>query len=338
MQLNDWIRTASLLFLVGSAPALAEESAFPCFSPDERLIHKVIPGCEGESERFGRKVKMHYNSKGLRDRDYSSHPEKGILRILAIGPAYLVGPGLDQDKTPIESVKTEFGKLWKRPFEIINGATEGYFSIQSAIHLRELLDAYHPHLVVYFPMANPGFFYDEIMHEFVEYGTDGYPSRIRFEPTLRHAFQEQMRRFRLSWEMRQGTTEERLERFLGTTAKMMALMRDEAKRKGSKFAVFWRPSLITSSEKTTPDRFFWLSRIFRMLVPTVTVSGIDARQYVMSLDPMPRLLDITLFTSPENHFPGDFLLNENGSAKFGEEVGRLLHHTVSASLDGQRQR
>lgn len=316
----------SILFIPGWA--LADEPS--CFRFDARLGHAAVPHCETRSSRFGKAVEIRYNSKGLRDREYAPHPSKGTLRILVLGGAYLTGPGLPQDKSPVEFLKAEFGRVWKKPFEIINGATEGYFSIQSAIHLRELLAAYHPHFVVYFPTANPGFFRDDMLEEFVEYGSDSYPNRIHVPTSFSESLRAEWKRVRRSWQLRGEPNDRKLKLVMAATQRMMALMREETTRRGAGFDIFWRQSVVSNGNKSARSSYPWLVGLASLLSPTITIPALDTRQYLISLDPPTRPLDTALLQNPECRFPGSYDLNEKGSELFGRIVARTLFLSLMA--------
>ena len=86
------------------------------------------------------------NSKGFRGtREFSEHPEEGVIRIGTIGDSITFGFGVADDESypaVLEQLLSEHGR-----YEVINAGVHSYDSSRGLRALRSRLLDYHPHVV-----------------------------------------------------------------------------------------------------------------------------------------------------------------------------------------------
>lgn len=114
-----------------------------CVASDRKSLHIFKPGCKEALVRAGRKYQVEYNSKGLRDKEYTQKPKNGWQRIFMGGASLFTGPGLDEKDTPPRRYEAHLRKNLNK-VEVINGGVEGYGALNSAVRMEEWLDAYSP--------------------------------------------------------------------------------------------------------------------------------------------------------------------------------------------------
>ncbi|MBI3548924.1 MAG: hypothetical protein HY078_07795 [Elusimicrobia bacterium] len=122
------------------------EIACPRYDP--ALTHRRRPNCEGWLVRGAERIRMSYNSRGLRDKEYSRDPSTGTVRILFTGGSLISASGLEETQSPPRVLERTLRTRGLRA-EVINAAVEGYSGWQNAVVLREYLDAYAPHAVIF---------------------------------------------------------------------------------------------------------------------------------------------------------------------------------------------
>lgn len=93
------------------------------------------------------------NSFGLRDRDFSFFPTKGVKRILAIGDSWTFGPGVElEDTWPKQLEKILRAKGIE--CEVINAGVNGYSTRNYSRVLHKYYNIYHPQVVVVLVYSN----------------------------------------------------------------------------------------------------------------------------------------------------------------------------------------
>lgn len=144
--------TFLLLFTSENAIAVS----FDCVRDSDRTSHEFVPNCQGmEHLPDGKQIPFRTNALGLRAKDYSAKPAKGVLRVLLLGPSGAVsftneiGVGPAMEKTLNDLAKRD--KRFRRKFqkiEVIPAAESGFTLVHTYIRMSELLAAYSPHLVM----------------------------------------------------------------------------------------------------------------------------------------------------------------------------------------------
>ena len=145
----------NMAFLIPSQaevkPGLEPKDTFSqCVTGEsEDGVYTFKAKCKEWIIRSGHRVYMEYNSLGLRDIDHTPWPQKGWKRVLVVGGSALVGPGIEESKSPVQEYSKIIKRLGKK-IEVINAGVEGYAIVHSAVKLKTLLEAYHPTHVLLF--------------------------------------------------------------------------------------------------------------------------------------------------------------------------------------------
>lgn len=133
-----------------------KQNKIDCVRSDETTGHRFTANCEGwDYVSFGQPVQFRTNSQGLRDPEYPAKPSPGRLRVLFLGPSVTLNISGDQGIVPgvrraLERAARDRRFPGYRTVEVISAGQAGYDTVQSALHLPELLAAYSPHWVVFF--------------------------------------------------------------------------------------------------------------------------------------------------------------------------------------------
>lgn len=145
---------AILLMLLQTDASFA--ISFDCVQDSERTSHEFMPNCQGtEHLPDGRMIPFRTNALGLRAKDYSARPAKGVLRILFLGPSSAVSftsdiglvPSMERSLNELAKKDKRFLRKYKR-IEVISAAEAGFTLVHSYIRMSQLLAAYNPHLVM----------------------------------------------------------------------------------------------------------------------------------------------------------------------------------------------
>jgi hypothetical protein len=219
--------------------------------------HGFEPGCEGKGRTGAYSAMMRFNSLGLRGPDFPRQPAKGTVRVLLLGSSNVLGLGIAEENTLGNRLEDELRRRLKRKVEVINGATNGYHTWQSAIHLHELVDYYRPHLVLFNVMSPTCFIFDSAWASRVVFNAAGDPVRIdrsllgegRTPPWLNafyfrdaatfyflHTVHDQLRRLRAAWSAKLAG--ETLHRLVAATRRGVAYMQERSEKSGAVFAAF----------------------------------------------------------------------------------------------------
>jgi len=96
------------------------------------------------------------NSQGLRDREFTSFPDKGTKRVLAIGDSWTFGNGVKLSQTWPKQLKKIFKKKGIKS-EVINTGVNGYSTRIYYRILKKFYHLYHPDIVIVLVFSNdPG--------------------------------------------------------------------------------------------------------------------------------------------------------------------------------------
>lgn len=120
--------------------------------PDENLGYRMVPGYEMTytTPEFKEYVKL--NSRGLRDREYSTENDPNTYRILALGDSFAFGVGVNAEETYPKVLETLLNQHPiggnSKKYEVINAGVEGYGTEQEYVYLKELIDRYRPKLII----------------------------------------------------------------------------------------------------------------------------------------------------------------------------------------------
>lgn len=140
---------ALLTYLFLSACARPEDPGqfrppqIECMQPDPLLHFLPKPFCSGTAVNVdGSKLNYRLNSMGLWDKEYASAPAENRARLLLLGGSWLVPHRAGPDARAV--LAKELGA----PFEVINGAMNGFSLPQGYLFLDRLLDRYQPKFVV----------------------------------------------------------------------------------------------------------------------------------------------------------------------------------------------
>ena len=115
--------------------------------PDPALLYTLKPGLRG---RVLGTVHA-YNSRGIRDREFSPSPAPGTLRLLCVGDSIAYAQVTPLEDTFVKRIESSLrdGVSGWRDAEAINGGVAGYNACQEEAFFRAVGAAYHPHVVVW---------------------------------------------------------------------------------------------------------------------------------------------------------------------------------------------
>lgn len=176
-----------------------------CFSKEVSfpIAFKVIPHCRETVSGYHGEVEASFNKLGLRDRDYGPKP-KGMKRLLVLGDSNLVAIGLPENLTwprMLERRLRSNGERW----EVINGGTDGFSSLETALMLPGYLDEYKPDLVIYVPNSSKTYALDGVHYSYLERDEAGRPLKY-YRDTVGRRVPSFLRSYLRATEFRQQAT------------------------------------------------------------------------------------------------------------------------------------
>lgn len=116
---------------------------------DNTLMYRHIPNFEVSYHRQEYSTQIKFNSKGLRDYEYSYDKPKGTYRILLLGSSFSQALQVPLDKTYENILEEKFNSNGKyQKYEIINSAVGGYGTSQELFFLRNEGLKYKPDLIL----------------------------------------------------------------------------------------------------------------------------------------------------------------------------------------------
>lgn len=313
----------------------------PCITVPPGREHRAKPGCAGISTVGQMSAPMSFNSLGLRDKEYSAKPPKGVFRILMLGSSTALGVAVKEQNTlprQLESVLRER----KTKIEVINGATVGYCAIQTALRLRELLDAYHPSLVLFdYPYGNcpifDGAWNDRVTFENgAPVSLDRVPFRFLSESGRAYIYRnenlffalltalDQVKKIAFSWKAILSHTEEaRARAFLGPSLHFLDFMRRESEQRGARFAVTTHSMAIFT--QSIPGGFNQL--IVQLLSPFIVSPGLSKDVFFNTLRGGGVQVLGPFNVDKQTLIPGDEHFSDEGyrtlSRMIAEEMGKI---------------
>ncbi|HEY1954168.1 MAG TPA: SGNH/GDSL hydrolase family protein [Polyangiaceae bacterium] len=98
-------------------------------------------------------VEFHYNAHRCRDRDMAPNPAPGVTRILMLGDSFTEGQGVREDDTFSRRLEREL-RAAGRDVEVLDCGRRGRDFPALWDAFEELVDAYHPNVVVYAMVLN----------------------------------------------------------------------------------------------------------------------------------------------------------------------------------------
>lgn len=327
-------RGAALALAAAGAAALWDASRpsappirFACARFDPVLIYGRVPGCSGWGERGGRRVRMAYNSLGLRDRDYPPVPPQGTRRVLLLGGSMIAGSGLEEPEAPPRAFERALRGRGLR-VEVVNGAAEGATTLQNAALLRRDLAAYKPDAVVYHLSASylvtDRAWRDDLLV------VDGAVAGLKEIGARRGALA------RLAWNVVRASRDlskipdesRRLDDLLEPTLRELVQMREACAAEGAAFAVAFDGQDVDTGrgdERRAANGYGWAVRLpLWALTKTLRFNGheIEERLRRAGLNVLALDADRPALEAPENRLARDYHWNPAGAAAFGEALAR----------------
>lgn len=285
----------------------ARNTLIPCVrAANATKDHGFLPGCSGESRAGEQAAEMRFNSLGLRGPDYSPRAAKGVLRVLLMGSSNVLGLGVAEELTLGRQLEAQLRRRLKRNVEVINGATNGYYTWQSAIRLHELIDHYHPHLVLFNVMSPTCFIFDTAWAGRVVFNASGDPLRFdrtalgagrtpawlnsfffRDAPTFffLHTVQDQLMRLRVAWAAK--LSGDPLAHLVRATHRALAYMQERTRKSGAVFAAFVHGSSEPVHGQFIPAQMsFATVKFMHSFFPPLSFTRREVNSAVKSPDPL----------------------------------------------------
>ncbi|HEC24064.1 MAG TPA: hypothetical protein ENI95_14210 [Chloroflexi bacterium] len=132
----------------------AERSRVSLYTDDDVLLYRYRPGAQTTYTRAEFSTEVRINSLGLRDDEHTYQKPEGVFRILILGDSLMAALQVPmEDSLPAlleERLNTDpRTALSGYRFEVINGAVNGYSTLDEYLFLREEGYRYEPDLVLY---------------------------------------------------------------------------------------------------------------------------------------------------------------------------------------------
>lgn len=115
---------------------------------DSILMYRHIPGFEVKYSRQEFSNDIRFNSKGLRDYEYSYDKPKGVYRILLLGSSFSQALQVQLNQTYENILERKLNKNLKGKYEVINTAVGGWGTAQELFFLRTEGLKYKPDLIL----------------------------------------------------------------------------------------------------------------------------------------------------------------------------------------------
>ena len=110
------------------------------FELDEKLLFRLKPGYD-----FGKGFEP-LNQQGFRGKDFSPQKPSGVIRIACLGDSMTFGSAEGSYPELLENLLNQ--KFPEKKFEVYNFGVPGYTSFQGGGLLKEVLEKYHPDIVI----------------------------------------------------------------------------------------------------------------------------------------------------------------------------------------------
>ncbi len=115
---------------------------------DSTLMFRHIPNFETQYHRQEFSNIITFNSKGLRDYEYSYEKPKGTYRILLVGSSFSQALQVPLNQTYENILEKKLNNELKRKYEVLNGAVGGYSTAQELSYLRTEGLKYKPDMIL----------------------------------------------------------------------------------------------------------------------------------------------------------------------------------------------
>lgn len=349
---------AVLLLLRGSGSRvvnMARDAHFPCATYEPSVRFARIPGCKGRGYVGSHEAEFSYNSLGLRDKDYPSYPAPGVTRILMLDGSVLSGSGLEEPVSPVRLIEKELRAAGASSVEVINGAVEGFSTVENAIKFEKFVNAYHPQVVILYSISQFKMFNDLVMNEYLIRNENGDPVRlwsprslissffqVRSRPLLRVVVNtfEFYERAKVSWRLSQLQGRERSDRFQSATLDVLEWMRNRAKGAGVKFFVLWDGMDANSDIFLQQVHSEVLFRLLGPFVPKVSVEAAELERELQrrGIDTLSIAAEYKATFHDGYYLPGDHHWNELGAATFAKMSARRIIERLPRLVTGKSGR
>jgi hypothetical protein len=338
---------AALFFRLPGIPTYDAAQVFtPCLVVTPGREHWGKPFCHGTSRVGARGAAMAFNSRGIRDREYAPRARRGVFRILVLGSSNTLGPGVAEPDTFPRQLERSLERAGRK-VEVINAAMVGYCTLQTALHARELVDAYAPNLVLLqfvqgtcplFDGAWAGRAREEdglpVSLDRSLFGAAGPLSGLNGF-AFRHpklfflglTALDQIRKIRFSRSYaRLADPQARLAAFLAPSLRYLAGLRAASAARGAGFAVFsykMRPFMQSVPSQMSP----WVARL---LSPFIAAPGAGSAEILAAVRGAG--FRVLYDDSPTEPYlvRGDAHLNEEGLRRLAASVASALLPTIPA--------
>jgi hypothetical protein len=131
-----------LVFLV--PPPIVWLAPQESYHYDSRVGHRLVPGQRSYTHSFP----VATNSQGLRDREFSVLPERGVVRILCLGDSLTFGDGVAVEDTYPKQLEAVLSQEGNARYEVINAGVPSYDTWQEVVYFEEWGIRLKPNIVV----------------------------------------------------------------------------------------------------------------------------------------------------------------------------------------------
>lgn len=268
----------AILSKISDAPPPCTESSI-----NNPLTFSKIPGCQTIITGDSGAIPIHYNSIGLRDKDFGQYSKK--YRILFVGDSLVVNTQVPLESTIPKLLEKKL-LLKKYRVEIINAGLEGYNGEQIYIKLKQLLEHYHPNAVFFLPTNRVSFFHDILGWKYTQFNSNRTPIFYKKNPYERLppiiatnlqnlftakiliTFFDSYDRLVASWAMLLNSEKNPFEKSIFLLNKMNLL----SKENKSSFLLLLEQAPIYNGQNASPRTYFSFMKWFdRILVPTIAL-------------------------------------------------------------------
>lgn len=330
-----------------------DDDSFKCLAPSDTLGYAFRPNCDTNFQRAdGRTIRIKYNSRGFRDRDYPKKTRRRH-RVLIIGDSQMVAAGVPEDKT----FPRQLEAAWRRhgyDIEVVNGAVIGSSIIQVYLSLAGAIEAYRPDGIV-LGTGVSGNLIAKLFHQrpFLDANpSNGRPLRIRnmnFHELLfdvpgifewgsngiqaglnRRTFLELAGNCRRSWKCALNPLGSDADCMLGEYFSLLKLVRDRSLESGAKFLFLPYGLDFENTVSSGAWNLPWFLRLAAWITPKVTVSK-EEWMATLVRDGIPAMvLDYSMLVLRAGEgFPGDDVhlsedIFEKLAMRYGGEIAEAL--------------
>lgn len=114
------------------------------YQPDPKVGHRLVPGQHSYTHSFP----VVTNSFGLRDREFSTVPGPGVVRVLCLGDSLTFGDGVAVEDTYPKQLEVRLGQDGTIKHEVINAGVPSYDTWQEVAYFEEWGSRLKPNTVV----------------------------------------------------------------------------------------------------------------------------------------------------------------------------------------------